>query len=727
MTDMFTGLYPGEILFKVSNPHGAQIFDRDGSSPLSVQPIPYGLQIGGTPRGDGYLVEVAQKPYVGWVHALDLQQLGSAAPSPVLASGDFEDDYVGNGSGMMPAYGCPAGTYWSEYYKQCVQNIPSPPPAVGLDAELGCDDCDHVVSGDPCAGNEAATVASAFLNPIGAIFGAANTKKCKDHRDRRRFEERRRRDFHPHHDRHDHHRVGWDGEWDPWRWQRHRRRPWWDQQQFYVGATPSGDPVKAPAHPAVQDATAQATAHPAVHAATARAAQAHGASDVHVSDVSQAATHAVGATAAAETATHAAQTAVHPGPALSAATSARAAATEGRQASQSASHPAAPGTQAAQAARASAAHASRAASHAHAASEARDRSEADRHNRAADTHRRAAEAHARMAHGEVRRGIDERRGMSRGARGGQRDWWSRPEFRGYEQKYGARWWERPEFSDFAWRYGGEWWRRPEFAQYERIYGANWWLKPEFASYAQYYSQQDQGAPAPAPPQPQDDGGDGGDDGGDQSQGQGQGQGQGGSQTCILPGTNGTCLKVMVQQPDGNVFFQVTDDGNAQGVQLDPEEQAHNDALQGGAGQQQPSGGHGGHGGHGGQASSQGSDDGSGGADDGSDDTSTQGDFAGWQELFTDPYGRFDPRLPPAWNSAYMYYPDYYYGMSPRVGIQSGPAIVGWGRNRFQPGRGRGGRGFPHPHHPHYPPPPPPDPGYVPGRVTAGWGRGRGGW
>lgn len=35
---------------------------------------------------------------------------------------------VGNDGGMMPATGCPAGTYWSDYYKQCTPNIPPPPP-----------------------------------------------------------------------------------------------------------------------------------------------------------------------------------------------------------------------------------------------------------------------------------------------------------------------------------------------------------------------------------------------------------------------------------------------------------------------------------------------------------------------------------------------------------------------------------------------------------------------
>jgi hypothetical protein len=35
------------------------------------------------------------------------------------------------------------------------------------------------------------------------------------------------------------------------------------------------------------------------------------------------------------------------------------------------------------------------------------------------------------------------------------------------------------------------------------------------------------------------------------------------------------------------------------------------------------------------------------------------DRAGWQDLFTDPYGRTNPRMPPAWSSEFQFYPDYY--------------------------------------------------------------------
>lgn len=37
--------------------------------------------------------------------------------------------YVGDGGAMMPATGCPAGSYWSDWYGGCVSNIPAPPPS----------------------------------------------------------------------------------------------------------------------------------------------------------------------------------------------------------------------------------------------------------------------------------------------------------------------------------------------------------------------------------------------------------------------------------------------------------------------------------------------------------------------------------------------------------------------------------------------------------------------
>ena len=49
------------------------------------------------------------------------------------------DDSGGGGDGwptIMPATGCPDGTYWSDWYGACVQNIPSPPPPAPLPGSL---------------------------------------------------------------------------------------------------------------------------------------------------------------------------------------------------------------------------------------------------------------------------------------------------------------------------------------------------------------------------------------------------------------------------------------------------------------------------------------------------------------------------------------------------------------------------------------------------------------
>lgn len=139
--DAMVGLYPGEILFRVSNPQGAMLFDRDGSTPLGTGSIPYGTQIGGTPRGDGYIVEVAQKPFIGWVHALDLVQLGSAPPSPVLASGYFAGLIAPApppGSGGPPP--CPDGWDQNPETGTCEPVVPWPiqqgPIQTGFDIPL---------------------------------------------------------------------------------------------------------------------------------------------------------------------------------------------------------------------------------------------------------------------------------------------------------------------------------------------------------------------------------------------------------------------------------------------------------------------------------------------------------------------------------------------------------------------------------------------------------------
>jgi hypothetical protein len=107
--------YPGQLQYRVVNPRGAGVFfDKAFSQPLGVAALHPGALVCGTPRTDpsgmsSYVVEVGN----GYMNALDLDQLTSASPSPVLAhatghfdggeyagfEGDeyagFEDEYVG--------------------------------------------------------------------------------------------------------------------------------------------------------------------------------------------------------------------------------------------------------------------------------------------------------------------------------------------------------------------------------------------------------------------------------------------------------------------------------------------------------------------------------------------------------------------------------------------------------------------------------------------------------
>ena len=135
--------YAGELQYRVINRNGAMVVDRDGSTPLGGPGIPYGTIIMGTPRGDGYIVEVASGGYLGWVHALDLQQLTSAAPAPVLRTGY---EYAGNGVSPSSLADLQAA---AQYYQQLARTPPtqlqppppSPSPHTGMyvgDAGGGC-------------------------------------------------------------------------------------------------------------------------------------------------------------------------------------------------------------------------------------------------------------------------------------------------------------------------------------------------------------------------------------------------------------------------------------------------------------------------------------------------------------------------------------------------------------------------------------------------------------
>ena len=91
--------FPGQLQYRVVNPRGAGVF-FDKSFQSSAGPaLRPGQVVCGTPRMDpsgmsSYVVELAN----GYANALDFEQLTSAAPAPVLASGAlYQLDYVGAG------------------------------------------------------------------------------------------------------------------------------------------------------------------------------------------------------------------------------------------------------------------------------------------------------------------------------------------------------------------------------------------------------------------------------------------------------------------------------------------------------------------------------------------------------------------------------------------------------------------------------------------------------
>jgi hypothetical protein len=127
--------FPGQLQYRVVNPRGAGVFfDKSFSSPVGPALRP-GSIVCGTPRTDpsgmsSYVVELGN----GYANALDFEQLTSAAPSPVLASGGY---YAGDGVSslgprIMPATGCPVGTYWDDFHGKCTPVIPPPPQPVPL-------------------------------------------------------------------------------------------------------------------------------------------------------------------------------------------------------------------------------------------------------------------------------------------------------------------------------------------------------------------------------------------------------------------------------------------------------------------------------------------------------------------------------------------------------------------------------------------------------------------
>ncbi len=95
--------FPGQLQYRVVNPHGAGVyFEKSFETRLSA--LRPGQIVCGTPRTDpsgmaSYVVELNN----GYASALDFEQLTSALPSPVLASGAlYQLDYVGAGPCPYP-------------------------------------------------------------------------------------------------------------------------------------------------------------------------------------------------------------------------------------------------------------------------------------------------------------------------------------------------------------------------------------------------------------------------------------------------------------------------------------------------------------------------------------------------------------------------------------------------------------------------------------------------
>jgi hypothetical protein len=226
-----------------------------------------------------------------------------------------------------------------------------------------------------------------------------------------------------------------------------------------------------------------------------------------------------------------------------------------------------------------------------------------------------------------------------------------------------------------------------------------------------------------------------------------------SADCALRNDWGVCLKETITTPGGVTTYRITPAGVQEDIELEQDEQSANDtaASQGETvvstddglvqGSEQESDGsksppekdaadQGGGDDASASADSAGEDSGaSASADDaqsddgGGDvnDTSAQGDFAGWQDPFTDPYGYMNPYMPSAWDSHYMHYPYYYEhpynwptpqtgpyphpspyheGLHPHVGNGSAPVMAGWDgwhhhHHEEYPGYGFGGWGWGH--------------------------------
>ena len=671
--------YPGQLQYRVVNPRGAGVFfEKSFQTPVGSA-LHLGQIVCGTPRTDpsgmsSYVIELGN----GYANALDFEQLTSAAPSPMLASGHYVGD-IPPGQHVPPPTGCPVGTTWSDSYGKCIPTIPAPmPPPIPL-------------------------TSGGYVGQGGDIppdlYGVDAIKKgCVPG-------------------------TYWDGWYqkclpvgtrpivpsplppslEDWRKQHATSGEFWTGADIdaIVGAAVS-DGAMAADNAALQAQSAQlAAAHPDAKGTTAAQSALAAASHATqaASHAQAAATHPspAGAVAHAQKATmHAQQAAAHAAdahaacgnheavgafvtgaaagaqhqpPEKKAAAHAENATKQAASAHAAASHPAAQNPPAAhEAAHAASAHAAQAQRHAQAARSQPTAHAAEHHARAAQRHTQAAAAHAMRAHAEARgrgfgRGLGRgREGFGRGREGFGR---GREGFGRGRVARGHEWYRRPEFAEYTRRYGEGWWRRPEFAEWGRRYGGlgrwgrgrwGWGRHPQWESgiasqWAQYSAQ------------------------------------------CVQrDDDSGICVKEMIVWPTGQTTFRITPAGEQLEIALSDGEQGANVQVQQETGIAVPDAD------AGLLPGSEQTADGSAAetadqavaeedatdqaavadqadqatadanqatadatAATNGDDTSTQGDFAGWQMQFTDPYGYFNMAASPAWDSAYPYLPPDYPG------------------------------------------------------------------
>lgn len=647
---------PNELTYLVQNPSGVPLRWEDGSV-MQGYVLPANMTFRGVLHPHD-LVEVTYPAgFPGYVNVYDVSQIGGPVPSTHVGDG------APGGWGPVidePQY-CAPGTWWDPARAMCVPFIPPPPPPPAPTSLR--------TSGAFGAGGLRALVASMF-NPAGSALASAIPggdggearvgygRFMHEHFHQPWHHQSWQYPWHHHHHHH-HHPLpppelpvedeggedgggymagweGWEGGYEPWRepWHRHHHhhhRPWWES--YYTGA------AETPAHPMAP------TAHPAApvgHPAQGASMPAH----------------------PVQAQTHFAAPAQHPSlapahPAHEATHEAHRAASAARGAQQVA-HPAAR-----EAARASATHATHAARHARAAQRSRSTREARGHVEQARRHTRMAERHAARAHGYGRAY----------ARPGLQSGLPFPGLFGWGMGGGGEGWG----GEGGW--GGGWggWEH-RYARGGGFYGQED-VHHHFRHHRAECIQRD-----PA---------------------------------------DGACLKERILTPSGRIVFRLTPAGVERMASLENVEQAANDSYAQAQGQPAPgpetgpmpgsedSGGPSPGSDAGGAASApdagspdmgspdmgspdmgapdMGSPDasapdqgvsspgsgapdlgaGASSPDQGASATSTQGYFAGWDMAFTDPYGRIDPNLPPAWDSAYLYTPAAF-----AVGVQSGPAIVG---------------------------------------------------